>query len=44
MANFVFQNLSKGFFKDLFTQFDDEQLNKNRTTLFDVLSNYIQLY
>lgn len=24
MANFVFQNLSKGFFKNLFTQFDDE--------------------
>ena len=44
MANFVFQNLSKGFFKDLFTQFDDEQASKTRTSLYDVLSTYIQLY
>lgn len=28
MANFLYTNLSKGFFKDLFTQFDDEQASK----------------
>ena len=44
MANFVFQNLSKGFFKDMFTQFDDEQSSKTKVSLYDVLSLYIQLY
>jgi hypothetical protein len=44
MANFVFQNFSKGFFKDMFTQFDDDQASKTRITMYDVLSLYIQLY
>ncbi|TNV84738.1 hypothetical protein FGO68_gene16543 [Halteria grandinella] len=44
MANFLFQNLTKGFFKEMFTQFDDEQQSKTKTSLYDVLSNYIQLY
>jgi hypothetical protein len=44
MFNFLHQNLSKGFFKDLFTQFDDEQQSKTKVSLYDVLSNYIQLY
>ncbi len=44
MANFVFQNLSKGFFKDMFTQFDEEQTSKTKVSLYDVMSLYIQLY
>lgn len=44
MANFVFQNLSKGFFKNLFTQFDEEQESKTKVSLYDVLANYIELY
>ena len=44
MASFVFQNMSKGFFKDFFTQFDDEQSSKTKVSLYDVLAIYIQLY
>lgn len=44
MANFLFQNLTKGFFKEMFTQFEDEQQSKTKVSLYDVLSNYIQLY
>ena len=44
MANFVFQNLSKGFFRNLFTQFDDEQESKTQLSLYDVLAAYIELY
>ena len=44
MANFVFQNLSKGFFRDMFTQLDEEQSSKTKISLFDVMSLYIQLY
>ncbi|CDW74326.1 UNKNOWN [Stylonychia lemnae] len=44
MAKFVFQNLSKGLFKDMFTQYDEEQESKFKVSLYDVLSNYIELY
>lgn len=36
--------MSKGFFKDFFTQFDDEQSSKTKVSLYDVLAIYIQLY
>ena len=44
MFTFVFKNMSTGLFKDFFTQFDDEQGSKFKISLYDVLSNYIQLY
>ncbi len=44
MANFVFQNLTKGFFRDMFAQFDEEQSSKTKISLYDVMSLYIQLY
>eukprot|EP00347_Sterkiella_histriomuscorum_P015336 403357409 len=44
MVNFVYQNLSKGFFRNLFTQFDDEQESKTKLSIFDVLASYIELY
>jgi hypothetical protein len=44
MANFLYQNLSKGFFKEIFTQFDEEQQSKTTVSLYDVLSNYIEFY
>lgn len=44
MGNFLVENLSKGFFRNLFTQYDDIQDNKFKTSLFDVLSIYIELY
>lgn len=38
MANFVYQNMTKGFFRDMFTQFDDEQESKFKVSLYDVMS------
>ena len=44
MGSFLSQNLSKGFFRNLFTQYDDIQETKFKTSLYDVLSIYIELY
>ena len=44
MAKFVYQNLTKGILKDMFTDHDAQQDSKLKTNLFEVLQAYIQLY
>jgi len=44
MARFVYSNLSKGLFKDMFADNDDEQDSKLKTDMYEVLQIYIQLY
>jgi len=44
-GRFIYVNLSKGLFKDFFSQFEgDTEQSKLGVTLFEVLSMYIQLY
>lgn len=44
MAKFVYQNLTKGILKDMFTDHDAQQDSKLKVNLFEVLQAYIQLY
>lgn len=38
------ENVTKGVFKDFFTQVDEEQDSKLKKSLYDVMSVYITLY
>lgn len=41
MAKFVYQNLTKGILKDMFTDHDANEESKMKTGLFEVLQVYI---
>lgn len=41
MFNFVRDNVRTGLFKDMFTQFDEEQESKLAVSLYDVMALYI---
>lgn len=42
--SFLNEHLNKGLLKDLFTQFDEEQEDKLKKTIYDVMAIYITLY
>lgn len=42
--SFLYENINKGMFKDLFTQYDEEQQSKLGKSIFEVMSMYIQVY
>lgn len=42
--NFIHENVRVGMFKDMFTQFDEEQESKLGVSLYDVMGLYIQVY
>lgn len=44
MAKFLYQNLTKGLLKDMFTDHDALQDSKLKTNLYEVLQMYVQLY
>ena len=41
---FLYEHVSKGLLKDLFTQYDEDQESKLGKSLYDVMALYIQLY
>lgn len=40
-VGFLSENIKKGMFKDMFTQFDDEQESKLAVSLYDVMGLYL---
>lgn len=42
--NFIYDNTRLGIFKDMFTQFEDEEQSKLNASLYDVLGLYLQVY
>ena len=41
---FLSEHIRGGMFKDMFTQFDDEQESKLAISLYDVMALYLQVY
>ena len=41
---FLYDNIRVGMFKDMFTQFDEEQESKLKKSLYDVMALYLQVY
>ena len=41
---FLYENITTGILKDMFTQFDEDQASKLGKSLYDVMGLYIQVY
>ena len=44
MGKHMYQNLKGHFFKDMFTDYDEDEPSKMKTGLYEILQMYIQLY
>ena len=44
VAKFVYKNLQKGLFQDMFRDYEGEAEEKKQNSLYEVLQMYIQVY